>query len=268
MSSFAALLTPIGAAWLISVSGGISIKGLRPLYGVQFVVFCIIFALLVLFFRDTKVEREGSGMQNVLNGFLEVFRQGPDVIRIMFMIAIMELPWSMAQPFLPLFAHQYKAADEFLLGAIAVARMLVPLVFSILIGRLADRHGRKKLLFAIAPLAYLGSLCLIFANGPLMLLASGFLFGFNSINMALATAMSAEIMPKDRMGRWIGIVSLIRGLVSIPAPMLGGFIWNHLGPHYVFVGVICLDLFVRLPLLSSVRETLTRGNGANEISTV
>ena len=184
----------------------------------------------------------------------------------MFMIAVMELPWSMAQPFLPLFAHQNKAADELLLGAMASARMMVPMVFFILIGRLADRHGRKKLLFAIAPFAYLGSLCLIFANGPLMLLASGFLFGFNSISMALATAISSEIMPKERMGRWIGIVSLVRGLIAIPAPMLGGFIWDHIGPHYVFVGIILLDVLIRLPLLSSIRETLTLGNDSEEES--
>ena len=89
-----------------------------------------------------------------------------------------------------------------------------------------------------------------------MLIISGLFFGFNSISMAIASAMTAEIMPREQMGRWIGLVSLIRGLISIPAPLLGGLIWDHIGPEYVFVAAIIIDLLIRLPLLASIRETL------------
>jgi MFS family permease len=68
--------------------------------------------------------------------------------------------------------------------------------------------------------------------------------------------MTAEIMPKEQMGRWIGIVSLFRGLLSIPAPLIGGLIWEHIGPQHVFFAAIAIDAFLRLPLLASVRETL------------
>jgi len=81
-------------------------------------------------------------------------------------------------------------------------------------------------------------------------------FGFNSISMALASAMTAEIMPKEQMGRWIGIVSLFRGLFSIPAPLIGGLIWEHIGPQHVFFVAIAMDAFLRLPLLASIQETL------------
>jgi hypothetical protein len=49
---------------------------------------------------------------------------------------------------------------------------------------------------------------------------------FISISMALASSMTAEIIPKEQMGRWIGIVSLFRGLPGIPAPLLGGLLWS------------------------------------------
>ena len=58
------------------------------------------------------------------------------------------------------------------------------------------------------------------------------------------------------MGRWIGIVSLVRGLLSVPAPLIGGLIWDHWGSHQVFVVTIAIDLLARLPLLASIRETL------------
>jgi len=172
------------------------------------------------------------------------------------MMALMEIPWSMAQPFMPLFAHEEKFANEFVLGAIATGMSVLPILISIPLGRLADRYGRKKLLFVMAPAVYLGYILLIFAKGNTMLVLSGIFFGFASINMAIASAMTAEIMPKGQMGRWIGIVSLIRGLFSIPAPILGGLIWDHVGPQYVFMAAIAIVLFLRLPLLASVRETL------------
>ena len=256
LSSIAALVTPIIAAWIVSISGGINVTGLRPIYAVQVGVFALTLVLLVVWLRDPDVENTSLKHRPSLSDFAEVFRQGPDVVRLVCTMALMELPWSISWPFMPLFAHQFKGADEFVLGSIAVAMSIVPLFASIPIGQLADRYGRKRLLFAISPAAYAANLCLIFATGHSMLLLAGFLFGFNSISMALASAMAAEIMPQQHMGRWIGIVSLVRGLLSVPAPLIGGLIWDHWGSHQVFVVTIAIDLLARLPLLASIRETL------------
>lgn len=256
LSSIVAMVTPIIAAWIVSISGGINVTGLRPMYAIQVVIFAFTFVLLIGWLHDATVEKTSPERRRILSDFAVIFRQGPDVVRLMFTMALMELPWSISWPYTPLFAHQFKGADEFVLGGIAVAMSVAPLVASIPLGHLADRYGRKRLLFAIAPAAYAANLCLIYASGRNMLLLSGFFFGFNSISMAIASAMAAEIVPQRQMGRWIGIVSLVRGLASIPAPLIGGLIWDHLGPHYVFVATIAVDLLVRLPLLASIRETL------------
>jgi MHS family proline/betaine transporter-like MFS transporter len=197
----------------------------------------------------------------LLWAFAEVFKHGPDVVRLVLVMGLMELPWTIAEPFMPVYAHQFKGADEFVLGGISMAITVVPMLASIPLGRLADRYGRKKLLFAIAPLSYVANICLVFApttgsRSVLFLLLYGVLFGFNSIGMALASSMTAEIMPKEQMGRWIGIISLFRGLLSIPMPMIGGLIWEHVGPQYVFFAAIAVDVLLRLPLLGAVRETL------------
>jgi MFS family permease len=183
------------------------------------------------------------------------------VVRLLLVMGLTELPWTVAQPFMPVYAHEFKGANEFVLGGIAMTSVLVPMVASIPLGRLADRYGRKKLLFAVAPLAYAANLLLILApvsgvGASLCLLLYGVLFGFNSINMALASSMAAEIMPQEQMGRWIGVVGLFRGLLSIPAPTVGGLIWEHVGPEYVFLAAIGIDVCLRLPLLAFTRETL------------
>lgn len=266
LSSFVAIVTPLLAAWIISLSGGISVRGLRPIYAIRLFIFVLIFVLLVRL-RGSYASGVPGDRRHILSGFTEVFKHGSDVIRLVFVMALMELPWSMTQPFMPLYAHQFKEADEFVLGGISMAITVVPMLASIPLGRLADRYGRKKLLFAVAPLAYAANLCLVFAPTTKMqalpfLLFYGVLFGFNSIGVALASSMTAEIVPTEQMGRWIGIVSLFRGLLSIPAPLIGGLIWEHVGPQYVFFAAIAIDAFVRLPLLGSIRETLHLSSAA------
>jgi len=261
LASPVAIFTPLLAAWLISQFGGIGIRGIRPLYAAQVLIFVVIFVLLLTQLPRSHSGRGAGDGRYILTSFAQVFKQGPDVVRLMIVMGLMELPWTVAQPFMPVYAHEFKGANEFILSGISMASILVPMVASIPLGRLADRHGRKKLLFAIAPVAYAANLCLVLApasgvGASLFLLLYGVLFGFNSISMALASSMAAEVMPREQMGRWIGIVSLFRGLLGIPAPLLGGLIWEQVGPQYVFLAAIAIDAFLRLPFLSLVRETL------------
>ena len=261
ISSPVAIVMPLLAAWLISQSGGMSARGIRPLYMIQVVIFVGIFVLLLTQLSGSQASGASGDVHHVLSSFLQIFKHGPDVTRLMLVMGFMELPWTLAQPFMPVYAHEFKGASEFMLGGISMAITIVPMLTSLALGRLADRYGRKKLLFAIAPLAYAANLCLVFAPASgtgrwVFLLLYGILFGFNSISMALASSMTAEIVPKEQMGRWIGIVSLFRGLLSVPAPLIGGLIWEHIGPQYVFFAAIAIDALLRLPLLVSVRETL------------
>lgn len=261
LSSFVAIVTPLLAAWVISQLGGIGIAGIRPLYAVQTLIFL---GVLTLLWSQLSASQPGGApghAHRALSELGQVFKHGRDVARLLIVMGLMELPWTLALPFMPLYAHEFKGANEFVLSGIYMASTIVPMVASIPLGRLADRHGRKKLLFAIAPLAYAANLCLVFApvsgiGASVFVLLYGVFFGFNSISMAVAASMTAEIMPKEQMGRWIGIVSLFRGLLGIPAPMVGGLIWEHLGPQYVFFAAIAIDVFFRLPFLASVRETL------------
>ncbi len=260
LASTVAIVTSLMAAWLVSRFGGLSVGGIRLLYMVQVVIFIGIFIFLSQL-SGSQLGSASSDSHRTLSSFFEIFKHGPDVTRLVLVMGLMEMPWTLAQPFMPVYAHKFKGADEFVLSGISMAITIVPILASIPLGRLADRYGRKKLLFVVAPLAYAANLCLVFAPAAGMwtvpsLLFYGVFFGFNSISMVLASSMTAEIMPRDQMGRWIGIVSLFRGLLGIPAPLIGGLIWEHIGPAYVFFAAIAIDVFVRLPLLASIRETL------------
>jgi MFS family permease len=258
LSAVVTLIAPLLAAWLVAGSGGINVVGIRPLYYLQIAAFGIIMVLLILLLKDPDKQKDAERWLR-FGDFAVLFRrEGPALARFLVMLALMDIPWSMVQPYMPLFAHQFKHAEEFQLGGMAVAISVTPLLFAIPLGRLADRYGRKKLLYLIALVSYLSSFLLIWSNGPMMLFLAGLFFGFNSIATGLAAAMASEIVPKEQMGRWIGLLGLSRGLVSIPSPLIAGLIWKHFGPQQVFIFAVLLDAVVRLPLLVSIRETLKK----------
>jgi hypothetical protein len=97
-------------------------------------------------------------------------------------------------------------------------------------------------------------LVLAFNAGTLVL--AGAMQAFYGVSAGIAGAMTLELVPIELMGKWSGLTGLFRGLITIPAPVLGGLIWNSLGPAYVFLVPIAADVLFRIPLLASIPETL------------
>lgn len=65
-----------------------------------------------------------------------------------------------------------------------------------------------------------------------------------------------EIVPAEQMGRWIGMNQLVKSFFGAGMDLLGGLIWDKLGPQYVFFIYVGIDLLFRVPLLVSLPETL------------
>jgi MFS family permease len=163
---------------------------------------------------------------------------------------------AMSTPFLQLFAHQVKGANQYLLGVMATATVLMRILFGIPLGRLADKIGRKKVIYLLAPLWYASNLLLVYSVNSVTLILAGALQTFYFISSGVTNAITLELVPVKQMGKWSGLVGLFRGLVTIPAPILGGLIWDHLNPVYVFIIPIGVDFLLKLPLLTTIPETL------------
>ncbi len=71
--------------------------------------------------------------------------------------------------------------------------------------------------------------------------------------------MERELVPAEQMGRWLGIVRFFRMPVTACLALASGIIWDKIGPQYVFLAFVSLDLIVRMPLLISMPETLSLG---------
>jgi hypothetical protein len=58
------------------------------------------------------------------------------------------------------------------------------------------------------------------------------------------------------MGRWLGLARLFRMPFAAGLALLSGLVWDGIGPQYVFMAFIGLDLAIRVPLLFRMPETL------------
>ena len=138
---------------------------------------------------------------------------------------------AITSPFLLLFAHEVKGANEYLLGAMATATVVACLAFRIPLGRLADTIGRKRIIYLLSPLWYASNLLLVLSSTATTLVLAAVLQTFYAVSSGVTGAMTLELVRLDQQGRWSGLLGLFRGLVTVPAPILGGADMERDGPR-------------------------------------
>ncbi len=250
------ILAPIAAALILTYLGGITLRGIRGLYWIQFVARIILFIYLYRNLTDIQREPRVTENGNIVADFREVFQRGTAVKRWLLFMALNMFTMSMLTTFRYNYAFEVKGATQFILGGFATAMLVTETIFSTVIGRIADSIGRKKAFYILTPLFSLANLVLIYAPNPYWLLLAGFLMGFRMIAGFSYGSMTPELVPSDCIGRWRGLIGLVTGLASIVGPIIGGWIWESVGPEWIFVTIIIIDVLIRLPLLYSVPETL------------
>ena len=249
------MLGPLVGAFLVVWFGGVNWEGIRPLFYI-----CLVGTIGTFFFVLFKLpnpKRMISAKQtpNLFKGIAEVFAYRRSVKRFIAISSIVFLPQGMVIPFVQAFAREVKGADPYTLGAMVTGFALTPFLFGIPIGRIADRYGRKRVLLAIAQVVWVSNLILIWAPSSAYLILSGALQGFIYINSVITMAMIFELFPAEFMGRWMGINRFFRMTFAAVSAYAAGFIWDTIGPAYLFIAFIGIDLLIRVPLLISVPET-------------
>ncbi|MBL8923760.1 MAG: MFS transporter [Myxococcaceae bacterium] len=123
-------------------------------------------------------------------------------------------------------------------------------------GRLSDLFGRKVILL-VGVVIFLGAsaLCGISQNAW-QLIAFRALQGVGSASLfTSAFAVVADLFPPAERGRYSGLFGSVFGISSLVGPLLGGFITDHFGWHWVFfinlpIGALALAFIVlRMPPL-------------------
>jgi hypothetical protein len=258
ISAIPTLIAPIIAATLIMQFGGLSAEGIRPLYFLQAAGFLLVLAFTYKFYFDTLNKQTYPVRLSFARDIGQVFEKGTAVKRWIAYIFLSSSTYYLSMTYLPAFVTEVKHGDEFIVGGITAASMVLPLLLALLLGRAADTFGRKKVLYVTIPLYCTSILLLIYAQDATMLLISGVLQGFYLLSAVTQGAITAELLPVSLLGRWYGILNLFGGLAGIVAPIIGGSIWIAVGPNYVFLSIILIEMSKLIILWLTIPETLRR----------
>ncbi len=255
-AGFLGMAGPMFSAWLVTRFGGVSVGGIRPLFFAGLLITVGTFFIVLTQLSERRWVRTEGRKSNLIRDIARVFHEGRHLKKWLVISAVSQLPLGMVFPFTQVFAHQIKGAGELVLGAMVTGSALASMAFAIPLGRLADRIGRKRVLYVTIPLFWTSNLLLVWAPSTALLVAAGILQGFYFIGAAVASAIEREMVPPDRMGRWIGVNRCCKMTMSALLALCAGMIWDKAGPQYIFLFYVGIDLLVRLPLLISIPETL------------
>jgi MFS family permease len=188
----------------------------------------------------------------------EVFSEGEGLKAWMVVSSIGSLVMGMTMSFTFLYAAEIKGADTLTLGLLSTAATLSSIVFAIPMSRLADTRGRKLAFLLTRPARFLFFLILVFAPHPSWLILAWACRGISMAGSSYQTWM-LELVPAEKRGRWLGVTNTINSLVRIPAPIIGGMLYESLNPGLLFLIPVILEAVIRLPIIYfKIPETLKK----------
>lgn len=152
---------------------------------------------------------------------------------------------------IPIFPQRLEALG---LGAGTLALMeggfgLGMFLFSTPMGTLADRIGRKPVIFLSLAGFILTNVVLAFVNIPLVFILIRFVEGaLVSGLMPAATAMVGDSVPAEKQGRWLGMITTAQATGIALGPGIGGILYQIFGFSIPFL--ICAGIALAASLLA------------------
>lgn len=120
-------------------------------------------------------------------------------------------------------------------------------------GKLGDIYGRRRV-FAIAVVTFMvGSMLCGLAQSMPMLIGTRVLQGIGAGGItALAMALIADVMPADKLGRYLGYTGVVFAVTAILGPWAGGFFTDNFSWRWAFFvnipsGLLCLATLILAP---------------------
>jgi DHA1 family tetracycline resistance protein-like MFS transporter len=156
-------------------------------------------------------------------------------------------------PVLPYYVEGTKFnASPSMVGLLFASYSVMQLLFTPILGRLSDKHGRRPVLFLSLLGTSLGFFVLGFATTLWMLFAGRIIDGITGGNISTAQAYIADVTTKEERAKGMGLIGAAFGLGFTFGPAIGGILskWGISVPFF-FAGAMALGnaalLYFTLP---------------------
>ena len=160
-------------------------------------------------------------------------------------------------PVLPYYAEGTRfGATPRTVGFLFASYSVMQLIFSPVLGRLSDKHGRRPILLISLLGTCLGFLILGFATTLWMLFLGRIIDGISGGNISTAQAYIADVTTPENRAKGMGLIGAAFGMGFVFGPAIGGIL-SHWGIHVPFLFAAGLSLANVILLYFTLPETVT-----------
>ena len=177
----------------------------------------------------------------VVESFREHYKLWISMPRPLLALALTYAIWSfefgLVEPYWIVYAEEEIGLTSTEWGTIIAAGNIVSLTFKLLVvGRILDRFQRKKVLLVVLALDSFNYLLFIFCGSfyqvLLLWIYASIVWSFYE---AAYSSIEADLTPKERRGRIYAALSIAWSIFSIPASIIGGFVYEKVSSRLSFI---------------------------------
>ncbi len=239
MDNFGAVVGILIAIFLLPIIG------FRNLFLIASVPSFLAVFLLIIFIRETKVS------QKIFKGIR--FKDIDTNLRLLTVLSAIFALGSFSYSFLIIFANNF-GFKNFEVPFLYLLFTIFAAIASFPFGRLADRVGRKKVLFLSYFLWAVVLFLFIFYKSVVGIVLGFIFYGLHKGALEpVQKTFVAELAPQDYVASTIGVFQMVIGLLALPASFIAGFLWDSFDPSVPFYFSLILTLLSGI-LLVFVRE--------------
>ena len=216
------VLSPVGG-WLVEN------YGYRLVFFIGIFMETICLVLILLFLRESLERSTISSYRELLTNLIP---KSKALKRLYLIVALDSFAWCIGTSLFYGFLVEWFKFREIELGLLSSVFTLSWTIAQIPAGKIVDKYG-SKIAMIFSELMGISTLALwLIARDFTMFTVSEVLLGIvPALWIPALNTYTAEKAPKDKVSGTLGGVSAFRGLVSFPAPYIGGYLFDLAGFH-------------------------------------
>ena len=208
--------------------GGYLIEKYGIEYGVKIgIIISVFLAFLTILFQKKFYERTNIEKRSVSLGIIGVWKTMDSSLKKLLLADIMaRLASNMVKVYVILYILDIVGWTPTGYGILISLQMITSTLSYLPAAKLADIYGRKPFVTATFLFFSLFPVTLVSIPDPSLIPLAFIIAGLREIGEPARKALIVDLAKEEYRGRIIGLYYLIRGLLMIPAPMIGGLLWS------------------------------------------
>jgi len=193
-----------------------------------------------------------EGLKKNLGGMFGMLFAGGVLTWILITDGVRDISFAMSFNFMGLFMEQIGELNIQTIGILNGVFGLFAMLFMIPGGWLSDKFGERigiSIGFFLHFIS-IGLMAVLPPASPAWLYGLGWAIGGTGVGLVAPAYQSliSKVVPAHLRGTAFGLFSTSLGLVSLPAPYIGGLLWNGVSPQFPFAITAVVSLIAIVPV--------------------